>query len=524
MSADTPTLLLIAALVLLVLVLAALVALWVRRPRVDLPPEWLARLQALEAGGDETRLSLARSGGAFEQLAQHLQAASTRGEAAQATLAGALDDKLRLTVAESRAGRQELQQAFEAFDLRVHSRSTQLDAAVAQNLLALEASLSQRFGDLLSGTTGQLDVSRQTLTEQLAAHTAHTRQQFGLLQEALTRQLDALVQGQRHDAEQLRQTMGERLAAMQADNGAKLEAMRATVDEKLQDTLERRLGESFKLVSDRLEQVHKGLGEMQTLAGSVGDLKRVMTNVKTRGAWGEIQLGGLIEQLFTPEQLGRNVKTVPGSAEHVEFAIRLPGGVDDQPLWLPIDAKYPVEHYQRLQDAFDTADRGLIASVANAFEQSIRAEARKIGAKYLAPPHTTDFAVMYLPTEGLFAEVTRRAGLIEALQVEHRVIVTGPANLAGMLSSLQMGFKTLAIQKRSSEVWALLAQVKTEFGKFGEVVDATRKSIEAAARKFDDVGVRTRAIERRLRDVEVLPVPADPPAEAASLSPAPPHP
>lgn len=241
--------------------------------------------------------------------------------------------------------------------------------------------------------------------------------------------------------------------------------------------------------------------------GSVGDLKRVMTNVKTRGTWGEMQLGAIIENVLTPDQFARNVKAVPGSDDLVEFAIRLPGRTDERPVWLPIDSKYPVEQYQRLLDAQDVADKAAIVSAGNAFETSIKLEAKKIFSKYVSPPHTTDFAVLYLPTEGLFAEVIRRPGLVEAVQNDCRVMITGPANLAAMLSSLQMGFKTLAIEKRSSEVWGVLGSVKTEFAKFGEIVDSAKKSIDAAAKKFDDVGVRTRSIQRKLRDVQELPAP-----------------
>ena len=320
-------------------------------------------------------------------------------------------------------------------------------------------------------------------------------------------QLSGLVASSQNNAEALRGALNERLAAIQQDNATKLEAMRCTVDEKLHATLEQRLGESFKLVSDRLEQVHKGLGEMQTLAGSVGDLKRVMTNVRSRGTWGEMQLGAIIDNVLTPDQFAKNVKTVPGSDELVEFAIRLPGKREEEPVWLPIDSKYPVEQYQRLLDAQDAADKAAIQSAGNAFESSIKLEAKKIFAKYVSPPHTTDFAVLYLPTEGLFAEVMRRPGLVEAVQNDCRVMITGPANLAAMLNSLQMGFKTLAIEKRSSEVWSLLGVVKTEFAKFGDVVEATKKSIDAAAKKFDEVGVRTRAIQRKLRDVQELPAP-----------------
>lgn len=341
------------------------------------------------------------------------------------------------------------------------------------------------------------------------ARTSRQEQQrhFNTLQQALAQQLQRLNQDSHQTAEQLRGTLNERLATIQADNAAKLEEMRRTVDEKLHATLEQRLGESFKLVSDRLEQVHKGLGEMQSLASSVGDLKRVMTNVKTRGTWGEVQLGAIIDNVLTPAQYARNVKTVPGSDELVEFAIRLPGRDEEHPVWLPIDAKYPVEHYQRLQDALDAADKLAAIAAGNALESSIRNEAKKIASKYVEPPFTTDFAVMYLPSEGLFAEVMRRPGLVEAVQNDARVVITGPANLAAMLNSLQMGFKTLAIEKRSSEVWGVLGQVKSEFAKFGEVVEATRKSIDAAAKRFEQVDVRTRAIQRRLRTVQALPNP-----------------
>ncbi len=436
---------LVLGLILAVLLLQLWLAL---RPRAGGDAALAAQLLALQQAGQQTQLALARNDGAMEHMAQQLLGLSHQlnqhQQAASDSLRKLVDGRMAQSLAEARASRQELQQHFQQ------------------------------------------------------------------LQEAMAQQLHRLQQGTLHNAEQLRTTLNERLSAIQTDNADKLEAMRRTVDEKLHETLEQRLGESFKLVSDRLEQVHKGLGEMQSLAGSVGDLKRVMTNVKTRGTWGEVQLGAIIDNVLTPAQYARNVKTVPGSDELVEFAIRLPGqgGMDDVPVWLPIDAKYPVEHYQRLQDALDAAERGAIMAAGNAFETSIRAEARKIAAKYLAPPHTTDFAVMYLPTESLFAEVLRRPGLVESLQNDSRVVVTGPANLAAMLNSLQMGFKTLAIEQRSSEVWAVLGQVKTEFAKFGEVVEATRKSIDAAARRFEQVDVRTRAIQRRLRGVQELPSPA----------------
>ena len=394
---------------------------------------------------------------------------------------------------------------------RLEQAQQTLLLALSKSEGAVEGLARQLQGGMQASARTQ-EVLRQAVDDKLAQTVAESRAGRAELLAAFTgfegkieQRLGLLVQGHQHSAEQLRVALNERLAAIQADNSAKLEEMRRTVDEKLHATLEQRLGDSFKLVSDRLEQVHRGLGEMQTLASSVGDLKRVMTNVKSRGTWGEVQLGAIIDNVPTPDQYAKNVKTVPGSDELVEFAIRLPGKQGDQPVWLPIDSKYPMESYQRLVDAQDSADKLAVAAAGNALEASIRFEAKKIHSKYVSPPHTTDFAILYLPTEGLYAETLRRPGLLEALQTECRVMLTGPANLAAMLSSLQMGFKTLAIERRSSEVWNLLGQVKTEFGKFGEVVDATKKSIDAAARKFDDVGVRTRAIQRRLKSVQELP-------------------
>ena len=318
--------------------------------------------------------------------------------------------------------------------------------------------------------------------------------------------LTQMGQTAEQSAERVRNVLNEQLASIQKDNAEKLEQMRKTVDEKLHATLEERLGQSFKLVSERLELVQRGLGEMQSLASGVGDLKRVLTNVKTRGTWGEFQLEALIEQIFTRDQYEKNMATRPGAAERVEIAIRLPGRADDQPVWLPIDAKFPIEDYQRLLDAHDQSDNTMVEEAAKALEVRIRGEAKKIKEKYIEPPHTTDFAVMYLPTEGLYAEVLRRTGLAESLQRDYRVVVTGPTNTAAMLNSLQMGFRTLAIEKRSSEVWALLGGVKTEFEKFGGVIAETEKKLQEAANKFQTVGVRTRAIQRRLQDVQALPV------------------
>ena len=503
--------LVLAALAVVVVLQAVLL---VRRPRVDLPPEWPQRLQALEQLAQATQLAMAKNDGAFNGLAQQLRGFTQHTNTTLETLRHAVDAQLAQAVAESRSGRTEQQTIVASLASEtVQARTAMAESAalfeqrIQERFEALTAATRQTLDSLKSDIQGQLGVMSTALKDQLEGNGGQIKNQFAVLQDAVSQQLTGMAQGHQHSAEQLRSALNERLAAIQQDNATKLEAMRRTVDEKLHATLEQRLGESFKLVSDRLEQVHKGLGEMQTLAGSVGDLKRVMTNVKSRGTWGEMQLGAIIDNVLTPEQFARNVKTVPGSDELVEFAIRLPGKSDEHPVWLPIDSKYPVEQYQRLMDAQDAADKAAILSAGNAFETSIKLEAKKIFAKYVSPPHTTDFAVLYLPTEGLFAEVMRRPGLVEAVQNDCRVMITGPANLAAMLNSLQMGFKTLAIEKRSSEVWSLLGMVKTEFAKFGDVVEATKKSIDAAAKKFDEVGVRTRAIQRKLRDVQALPAP-----------------
>lgn len=346
----------------------------------------------------------------------------------------------------------------------------------------------------------------QTLASQMA--------QLGHLQaqqlESFGQHLAHLTNSNEQRFEQLRLAVEARLGAMQADNASKLEDIRRTVDEKLHATLEQRLGESFKLVSDRLEQVHRGLGEMQTLATGVGDLKRVLSNVKIRGTWGEVQLAALLEQLLTPEQYVKNMVTRSTGSDRVEFAIRLPGrdlGDDDQrPVWLPIDAKFPLEDYQRLLDAQERGDPAALDAAVRGLELRLRDEARKIHDKYVEPPYTTDFAILYLPTEGLYAEALRRPGLVDVLQRDWRICIAGPTTLSALLNSLQMGFRTLAIERRSSEVWAVLGAIKTEFGKFGEILEATRRKLEQASRSIESAGVRTRQIERKLKSVEALPV------------------
>ena len=333
--------------------------------------------------------------------------------------------------------------------------------------------------------------------------------QFGTAQserlESFARELNRFSLGLDERFERLRISVEGRLTAIQADNASKLEEMRRTVDEKLHATLEQRLGESFKLVSDRLEQVHRGLGEMQSLAAGVGDLKRVLSNVKTRGTWGEVQLAALLEQLLTADQFAANVATRPDSGERVDFAIRLPGKGDGAVVWLPIDAKFPVEDYQRLIDAQERGELGLVEEASKAIEVRLKAEARSIHEKYVAPPHTTDFALLYLPTEGLYAEALRRPGLADTLQREWRVSLAGPTTLAALLNSLQMGFRTLAIEQRSAEVWAVLGAVKSEFGKFGEALAHTRKKLDEASNSISKAETRTRQLSRKLSEVEALP-------------------
>jgi len=351
--------------------------------------------------------------------------------------------------------------------------------------------------------TGSLKGANDSVLHRIAELVALDQKQM----EALGQRLAGLTDSNEKQLGGIRTSVDAKLAQIQADNAAKLEEMRKTVDEKLQGTLERRLGESFKIVSDRLEQVHKGLGEMQTLASGVGDLKKVLSNVKVRGTWGEMQLGNLLEQILTPAQYATNVATRPGSAERVEFAVKLPGR-DDQDgkvVWLPIDAKFPKEDYERLVEASERGDASAVEAAAAQLEARIRSEAKNIRDKYLEPPSTTDFGILYLPTEGLYAEALRRPGLLEALQRECRVNITGPTTLAALLNSLQMGFRTLAIQKRSGEVWNLLGAVKTEFGKFGDVIEKVQTKIEEAGKAIEGAQVRSRAIERKLKKVEELP-------------------
>ena len=485
------------------LVLAVLLQLWlILRPRDP------AGLQALLDG--------------VEQL-------HTLQERVQRDLRAELQDGARGT-------RQELGQNLAMFQQTLLAQSG--DVARTQNeqidtFRTQLATMQHVIGQALQTATASLAQQSQQTSESLRAGLADgSSAQDGALKRfadasndslqrlagMLTDQLKALSSGNELRMTEMRQTVEQRLLALQADNEKKLEQMRQTVDEKLHATLEQRLGESFKQVAERLEQVHRGLGEMQTLAQGVGDLKRVLTNVKSRGIFGEVQLAGLLEQVFTPEQYATNVATVPGSKERVEFAIRLPGRSDDgAPVWLPVDAKFPREDYERLLDALDRAERDEAEAAAKALEQRIRDEARSISAKYLAPPHTTDFAVLFLPTEGLYAELLRRPGLMESLQRDHRVTLAGPTTLLAMLNSLQMGFRTLALEKRSSEVWTVLGAVKTEFARFGDALAKTKKKLDEASNHIESVERRARVMTRELKSVEALPefetqalLPADP--------------
>ena len=382
---------------------------------------------------------------------------------------------------------------------------TQTLASLQQTLLAQQGDVARTQNEQIDSFRTQLAATQANLADTLGRSGEQQALSLKRFSDTLIEQLRALSQSNDQRMAEVRTTVEQRLTAIQLDNEKKLEQMRATVDEKLHATLELRLGESFKQVADRLDQVHRGLGEMQLLAKDVGSLNRVLTNVKTRGIFGEVQLAGLLEQVFTPEQYGVNVETVPGSGARVEFAIKLPGRREDgAPLWLPIDAKFPREDYERLLDAQERADAPGAEAAGKAIETRLRLEAKTIREKYVAPPHTTEFAILFVPTEGLYAEALRRPGLMEALQREYRVTLAGPTTLLATLTSLQMGFRTLALEKRSAEVWEVLGAVKTEFGKFGEVLAKTKKKLDEASSTIDQAQTRTNVMTRRLKSVEAL--------------------
>ena len=420
----------------------------------------------------------------------------------------------------ARDQRQELTEAFKIFGDSVVQRMIdvagiqkgQLDAFSGQLTSFAKANGERLDGVRTESATGAKQLREEVVgtLKSISETMAKTMKDLGVAEkvqlEAMSSTIGKLSDTNEKKLEAVRVTVEGKLQSMQIDNAKQLDQMRQTVDEKLQGTLEKRLGESFKQVSERLEQVHKGLGEMQTLATGVGDLKKVLTNVKTRGTWGEVQLGTLLEQVLNPDQFATNVATKDGG-ERVEFAIKLPGQGpnQDEAVWLPIDAKFPVEDYQRLIEAQERADVEGVELAGKQIENRVKTCARDISEKYLNPPKTTDFGILFLPIEGLFAEVIRRTGLIEIIQREYRVVIAGPTTLWSILSSLQMGFRTLAIQKRSSEVWNLLAAVKTEWTKYGDVLSAVEKKLHQASNTIEKAKVRSRAVGRKLKDVQELP-------------------
>lgn len=381
-----------------------------------------------------------------------------------------------------------LERIRETFDTRIRS----LQEGNEKKIEAMRKAMSE-------GLQGTGDALTKATSDMAKAQTAQL--------EGVSKQLKELNESNQTSLDRVRSTFDERVKDLQSSNEKKLDEMRKTVDEKLHDTLEKRLGESFKLVSDRLETVHKGLGEMQSLAVGVGDLKRVLSNVKLRGTWAEFQLGALLDQVLTPDQYEKNVSVKAETNERVEFAVRLPGPNDepDNVIYLPIDSKFPHEDYARLQSASELADASAVQSATDALVRSVKSAARDISEKYVDPPSTTDFAILFLATEGLYAEVLRQPGLVEELQQSFRVVVAGPTTLTAILSSLRVGFQTLAIERRASEVWRVLAAVKTEFGKFGGVLEKVKKQLNSASRTIEQTGVRTRAMERKLRTVEQMP-------------------
>ena len=438
--------------------------------------------------------------------------------------------------AEARESRQDLRGALTANAQTLKSRLTGLETGISSRLgefgkaqieqlgelrreatdgrSKLEESIRRNAETFAEGQSARLKETNEavsSLSDRLLAAQKAAREEQTLALQYVTDKVGQLILSNAEKQDALKEAMAVGLDKLRTENAQKLEAMRTTVDEKLQGTLEKRLGKSFALVSDRLEQVHKGLGEMQSLATGVGDLKRVLSNVKSRGGWGEVQLGMLLEDMLTREQFETNVKVRPDSGETVEFAVRLPGRGEDGQLWLPIDAKFPHEDYDRLLAAQEAGVPEDIDRAGAALDRAIRLQAKTICEKSVHPPYTTDFAILYLPTEGLFAEVIRRPGLVSDLQARHRIMVQGPTTLAALLTSLQMGFRTLAIEKRSSEVWTVLGAAKTEFEKYGHVWDKLGKQLDTARRTVEEAGKRTRAVSRKLRDVEAL-EPTDPSA------------
>jgi DNA recombination protein RmuC len=492
----------------LLAVLIILEVLRMSRPgaAVDIEPLH-ARLEAIERNEERVERSLR------EELGRNRDEAANQGKALRAEVQASLNAfgaSVREQMAETSQGQKNQMELFggqlaaltrgneESLGNFRHAIETRLASFESQNSRNLEQVRSEAAANAQSMRTETGDALK-AFNDSLLKNTAEVAKvqagQLAVVAESVDKKLEAM-----------RSTVDAGLKTLQEENSKKLEQMRQTVDEQLQGMLEKRLGESFRLVSDRLEQVYKGLGEVQNLATGVGDLKKVLSNVRARGTWGEVQLGNLLAQMLTPEQYDRNVATT-GTDERVEFALRLPGADQDSCVWLPIDAKFPQEDYIRLVEASERGDVEAVETCSRQLEQRIRLSAKNISQKYIAPPATTDFGIMYLPTEGLYAEVLRRPGMVESLQREYRVAVAGPTTLAAILNSLQMGFRTLAIQKRSSEVWKVLGTVKTEFDKYAKTLEKIHKKLEEASHSVDDGLRRTRVIDRKLRDVQALPSP-----------------
>jgi DNA recombination protein RmuC len=473
----------IVLLLLAVLILQVLLLRKKTGPSLDLAP-WNARMEAIERAQERTERGLREEiGRNREEAAREAGGLRAGIQAALAAFSSGLRDEIGAMASAQRA---------------------QLDVFGGQ-LGELSRAVEEKLGSVRTTLETRLQALNDSVVNGITGATAAQSAELARLTETINQKLEAV-----------KTTVEERLKTLQDENTLKLEQIRHTVDEQLQSTLEKRLGESFKMVSERLEQVHRGLGEMQILAGGVGDLKKLLSNVRARGIWGEVQLGILLEEMLTPDQYGTNVATT-GTAERVEFAIRLPGGEADGCVWLPIDAKFPKEDYERLLDAVERADAPGIEESSRQLETRARQCARDIARKYIAPPKTTNFAIMYLPTEGLYAEVLRRPGLIEALQREHRVTIAGPTTLSATLNSLQMGFRTLAIQKRSSEVWEVLGAVKTEFGTYADILGKVQKKLQEASNTVENGLTRTRAIQRKLKNVEELPAGATQPTIALEV-------
>ena len=435
------------------------------------------------------------SGRKFDSLTESVATSSARLQSeVSLKLEGfkvSLADTVRETHQLQRDQTEQISASLQSFQSRIDDRLLGLQTAIDTKLSTIENQTGQKLTDVEAALRNQ----SQQLREETGAS-------FKSLGDSILTTLTEISQLQKNELQDLKTTVDARLASIQSENEKKLEQMRQTVDEKLQGTLDARLGESFKQVSDRLEQVFKGLGEMQTLAAGVGDLKRVLTNVKTRGTWGEVQLGAILEQMLAPDQYGKNVAT-SGTGERVEYAVKLPGqDTNGAPVWLPIDAKFPVEDYLRLVDASERADVESVEKASRQLEATLKLCARNLSEKYIAPPATTDFGILFLSTEGLYAEAMRKAGLAEFIQREHRIVLAGPSTLAALLNSFQMGFRTLAIQQRSSEVWELLGTIKSEFGKYADVLTKIKRKLAEAQNTVEQAETRTRVIHRKLRDVE----------------------